>query len=127
MLVQDFRDATGALGNDSSTTLWLSNHDKRQDPATTHAVFNDKPVIDGNINTKVHVLKPGSTTVTRMYKSGKRFDQRGTHALTAAGSPEEWKGTNGQAPVLRTALDDQCKCSLLFYLPKAFCDIEEYP
>jgi hypothetical protein len=118
LLVQDYKDATGMAGGDGSdTAAWLANHDRRVNNHTTQAEFYDRTAIDSNINTKVHVLKSGSTTISPFYKSGKRFDQRGTHSLSAAGTPAEW--ALNQAQQLRGALDEQCKCSLLFFLPKA--------
>jgi hypothetical protein len=118
LLVQDYKDATGIAGGDGSdTAAWLNNHDRRLNNLSTQAEFYDRTAIDSNINTKVHVLKSGSTTISRFYKSGKRFDQRGTHSLSAAGTPSEW--ALNQAQQLRGALDEQCKCSLLFFLPKA--------
>lgn len=120
MLVQDFKDATGVTGagtDGSNTVAWLSHHDQRTHNGTTQAEFHDITAIDSNINTKVHTMKTGSTTISRFYKTGKRFDQRGSHSLTAAGTAAQW--LSGQAQELRTALDEQCKMSLLFFVPKA--------
>jgi hypothetical protein len=123
MLCQDFNDRTGLTGN-QGTIEWLQHHDGRlpTDFGTTKANFSDQTSIDANINTKIHTMKAGTTTISRFYKTGKREDQRGSFSLTAAGTTADWSDStnpNSQREKLRKELDEKMKMSLIFFLPRA--------
>lgn len=87
------------------------------DADPTRGPYNDVNLIYNNEYTRTHILKPGETSVQRMFKCQIRRDQQGSLTLPV---DQDWGNLHtpgSPMALLATAINDKTKAAVLFHYP----------